>query len=121
MSCRCRYCNKIVETTSAPRVVSKTVRLTNQKRKDYLKSDFEVVHNLEDGLYCNNCGFRGGEDDFPVEHPEPVEQPQDEFDPREHYKQWLVWVQSIKDMVKGEENEREQTSESTQPRTRNAS
>jgi hypothetical protein len=114
---KCTQCNKIVETTKARRVVSKSVKVTDQKRKDYLKSDFEVVHNLEDGLYCEWCGYLGGEEDFEeVEEEQKTELEEQAFDRNEHYKSWLQWVEHIKDLVKehGEKkNERITISEST--------
>jgi hypothetical protein len=106
----------VVETTKARRVVSKTVPITDQKRKDYMKSDFEVVHNLESGLYCEWCGCVGGENDFEEVEPEQkTELEEQAFDKNSHYKNWLQWIEYIRDLTTKEYGEvphvRKQTSE----------
>lgn len=107
MSSKCPHCNKIVETTTARRIVSKEIPVTDQKRKNYLKSDFEVVHNLEDGTYCEWCGYIGEEDEFlDVPPEEKTEIEETAFDKGSHYRNWLDWIEHIKKLVKedGEKN-----------------
>lgn len=116
--CKCSQCNKVVETTAARRIVSKTIPVTDQKRRNYLKSDYEVKHEVVDGLYCEWCGHTGGEDDFQkVEPEERTELEEQAFDKNAHYTNWLQWVQTIKDMVAKENGEtpnvRKQTPENT--------
>jgi len=103
---KCSQCSKVVETTTARRVVSKTIRVEDQKRRNYLKSDYEVVHDLEDGVYCEYCGYVGGEEDFQkVEEEVKTEAEEVVFDKGTHYRNWLDWIKHIKDLVSKEYGE----------------
>lgn len=103
---KCSQCNKVVETTKAKRVVSESIPITEQKRKDFLKSDFEVIHKVEEGMYCEWCGHTGGEEDFvEVEPEEKVEKEEVVFDKKKHYENYLKWIEHIRDMVKKEYGE----------------
>jgi uncharacterized protein (DUF2225 family) len=91
-------------------VVPKVIRVTDQTRRNFLKSDYEVIQTIEDALYCDFCGYTGEDKDFEEVEEEKgkttaetlMEQP---FDKEQHYKNWLDWIKTIQEATEREYGE----------------